>query len=279
MSLILENLGHTYHEGTSVSTRALAGVTLEIERGELVLVVGETGSGKSTLLRIAAGLMSPSMGRASVDGVAVGEPGSRGAVGLVFQDAESQLFADSIFDDVAFGPRNLGLGPSEVEKATIAALETVGLDPEAYGPRSPFTLSGGEARRAAIAGVLAMRPRYLLADEPTSALDAGGRRAVIDAVHSAREHAGVMIVSHSPEEFLDEADRVLVLHSASVAWYGDARELLHEPAVFARSGLTVPDVAAVQLAVARRLGISAEPVLDVEQAAAWIEDAVGGWPA
>lgn len=277
MSLILDNVGHTYHEGTAVSTRALEGVTMEIERGELVLVVGETGSGKSTLLRIAAGLMSPSTGSATVDGVPVGEPETRGAVGLVFQDAESQLFADSIFDDVAFGPRNLGLTPQEVEKATIAALETVGLDPAAYGSRSPFTLSGGEARRAAIAGVLAMRPRYLLADEPTSALDAGGRRAVIDAVRGAREHAGVMIVSHSPEEFLDEADRVLVLHSASVAWYGEAGELLREPLVFARSGLMVPDVAAVQLEVARRLGIRAEPVLDVARAAAWIEDAVGGW--
>lgn len=279
MSLILADVGHTYHEGTAVSTCALAGVSMEIERGELVLVVGETGSGKSTLLRIAAGLMAPSSGRATVDGVAVGDPGSRGMVGLVFQDAESQLFADSIFDDVAFGPRNVGLQPAEVEKAAIAALETVGLDPEVYGPRSPFTLSGGEARRAAIAGVLAMRPRYLLADEPTSALDAGGRRAVIDAVRSAREHAGVMIVSHSPEEFLDEADRVLVLHSASVAWYGDACELLREPSVFARSGLAVPDVAAVQLAVARRLGVSVEPVLDVARAASWIEGVVGGWPS
>lgn len=277
MSLILDNVGHTYHEGTAVSTRALEGVTMEIERGELVLVVGETGSGKSTLLRIAAGLMSPTTGRATVDGVPVGAPGTRGAMGLVFQDAESQLFADSIFDDVAFGPRNLGLEPTEVEQATISALETVGLDPFAYGPRSPFTLSGGEARRAAIAGVLAMRPRYLLADEPTSALDVGGRRAVIDAVRSAREHAGVMIVSHSPEEFLDDADRVLVLHSASVAWYGDADRLLREPSVFARSGLVVPDVAAVQLEVARRLGVRPEPVLDAARAAAWIEDAVGGW--
>lgn len=277
MSLTLDRVGHTYHEGTAASVRALDGVTMVIERGELVLVVGETGSGKSTLLRIAAGLMAPTTGRASVDGVRLGDPSARGLVGLVFQDAEAQLFADSIFDDVAFGPRNLGMEPPDVVAAARSALETVGLDPETYGPRSPFTLSGGEARRAAIAGVLAMRPRYLLADEPTSALDAGGRRAVIGALRSAREHAGVMVVSHSPEEFLDEADRVLVLHSASVAWYGDASALLREPSPLVRSGLTVPDVAAVQLEVARRFGVDVDPVLDVGGAADWIEHAVGGW--
>ena len=277
MPLILDTVAHTYQAGTSASVTALKGVTMGLEPGELVLVVGETGSGKSTLLRIAAGLMAPTTGRATVDGVRLGDPAARGLVGLVFQDAESQLFADSVFEDVSFGPRNLGLEPQEVEAAAWSALETVGLDPEAYGSRSPFALSGGEARRAAIAGVLAMRPRYLLADEPTSALDAGGRRAVIEALRSAREHAGVMIVSHSPEEFLDEADRILVLHSASVAWYGDAGALLREPSLFRRTGLMIPDVAAVQLEVARRLGVDVDPVVDVARAADWIENAVGGW--
>lgn len=277
MPLTIQGVGHTFNPGTTAGVLALENVSLSLEPGEFVLVVGETGSGKSTLLRIAAGLISPSTGSATVDGVPLGDPSLRGTVGLVFQDAESQLFADSVLEDVAFGPRNLGLETAAADLVAHDALCAVGLDPGSYASRSPFSLSGGEARRAAIAGVLAMRPIYLLADEPTSALDAEGRRAVRDALRVAKADAGVMVVSHSPEEFLDDADRVLILHEAGQSWYGDRDELLCDPSPLCQAGLAVPDVVSVQLGVARRLGVPVEPVLDVEQAAGWLEQALGGW--
>ncbi len=276
MSLILDSVGYTYGAGTRFAQVALAGVSLEVEPGEMLLVLGATGSGKSTLLRLGAGLLDPTQGTASIDGELYSRDNTRGAVGLIFQDAESQLFADSVLDDVAFGPRNLGFSEEETLSSVEDALVAVGLDIDVYGGRSPFTLSGGEARRAAIAGVLAMRPRYVLADEPTAGLDAPGRAALKRILLELRTRAGIVVVSHAAEEFLGEADRVLVLEGGRPAWSGPAAELIADPALLLDSGLVPPDVLEVQ----RRATLGGLEVgsyaLDPEKAAAILAHA-GGW--
>jgi energy-coupling factor transport system ATP-binding protein len=276
MALTLGSVGYTYSTGTSLELRALAGVSLSVEPGELVLVLGSTGSGKSTLLRLCAGLLEPDEGAARLDEVPLTRSTARGAVGLVFQDAESQLFAETLSADVAFGPRNLGATADEAAGRARDALASVGLDPESYGGRSPFALSGGEARRAAIAGVLAMRPRYLLLDEPTAGLDARGRGAVREVVRSMRAGAGVVVVSHSAEEFLGEADRVVVLAQGKQVFTGDAHGLIADPSPFETAGLIAPDVLRFQM-IARARGCDCSPfTLDPVLAAANAHRA-GGW--
>lgn len=242
MALTLRDIHFEYSADTSFSAVALEGVSAGVDVGEMLLVLGATGSGKSTFLRICAGLLEPSGGRASIDGAELTRATARGQVGLVFQDAEAQLFAETLADDVAFGPRNLGATAHDAAMSARESLAAVGLDPDVYGQRSPFGLSGGEARRGAIAGVLAMRPRYLLLDEPTAALDARGRAAVRETVRAAREHAGVIIVSHSAEEFLGDADHVLLLSEGRPVFAGDARQLIADPALFSAAGLLAPDV-------------------------------------
>jgi energy-coupling factor transport system ATP-binding protein len=276
MGLKLAGIGYAYSTGTSMAQPALSGVSLLVEPGDLVLVLGATGSGKSTLMRIAAGLLEPQTGSASIDGAPLTRAAARGAVGLVFQDAESQLFAETIAADVAFGPRNLGVPAEKLARSVTDAMALVGLPEAEYGARSPFTLSGGEARRAAIAGVLAMRPRYLLLDEPTAGLDSRGRRSIRAAIAEARKSAGIVVVSHSAEEFLGEADRVLLLADGAVAFAGSARELIDGPAHFERAGLIAPDVLRVQQ-LALEAGHDARPFsLDPRVAAAALAQA-GGW--
>ncbi len=276
MGLILTDIGYAYGAGTTFEQVALRSVSLSVEPGELVLVVGSTGSGKSTLMRVASGLLEPASGAAEIDGQPLDRHSARGRVGLVFQDAESQLFAETVADDVAFGPRNLGVPADEVPLRVNEALEAVGLDPAEYGSRSTFQLSGGEARRAAIAGVLAMRPRYLLADEPTAGLDARGRAAIRDVVASARSATGVVVVTHSAEEFLGAADKVLVLDGGGAVWSGTATGLVSDPSPLEVAGLRAPDVLAIQVAArARGLDVG-EFTLDTELAAQRLASA-GGW--
>lgn len=244
MALSLRDIRFAYGAGTRLEQPALAGVNLEVERGELAVVLGPTGSGKSTLLLIAAGLLQAGEGSVTIDGEPLsGRSAVRAAgVGIVFQSPETQLFADSVLDDVSYGPGNQGLPLEAVRERAIEALAAVGLDPGSFGPRSPFALSGGEARRAAVAGVLAMRPRYLLLDEPTAGLDAGGRRDVESAIGALREHSGIVIVTHDAEEFLGIADKVLVLSEGSQVFSGPAPELVQRPAALAEAGLRLPPV-------------------------------------
>jgi energy-coupling factor transport system ATP-binding protein len=277
MALRTAGLEYVYSRGTAWAQPALTQVDVSIERGEVVLIAGSTGSGKSTLLRLLAGLLEPTAGAIELDGAPLTTSAARGVVGLLFQDAEAQLFAETVLDDVAFGPRNLGFAESEVAASANQALIEAGLDPEQFGGRSPFALSGGEARRAALAGILAMRPSYLLLDEPTAALDASGREAVLSAVKRLRERAGVLVVSHDLEEFLGIADRVLVLHEGAVSFWGATDELLASPEAFARAGLTVPPVLQTMHEAAAR-GLAVIPTLDPHVAAesllaAWGRDA------
>lgn len=276
MSLSLDDIGYTYGRVATAATKALDGVSLTVAPGELVLVLGATGSGKSTFLRVAAGLLEPDCGAVALDDEPLTRATARGVVALVFQDAESQLFADTVIDDVAFGPTNLGASPDEAVSAAREALRSVGLDPEEFGGRSPFALSGGEARRAAIAGVIAMSPRYLLADEPTAGLDAHGRSAVRELLLDLRERAGIVVVSHSAEEFLEHADRVLVLDSGCSSWSGSASSVVNDPSPLIRAGLIAPDVLEVMRIARERGAYSGAFTLDAEEAARRLAEA-GGW--
>jgi energy-coupling factor transport system ATP-binding protein len=230
---------------------------------------------------LAAGLLRPGGGSVSADGAAPGiVRGADGrlscAVGIAFQRPENQLFAASVAEDVAFGPRNLGADRDEAARSVERALEAVRLSPREFGGRSPFTLSGGEARRVALAGVLAMSPSYLLLDEPTAGLDAPGRAAVVEVIRRARDESGVVVVTHDAEEFLADADGVVVLSDGTVAFSGDVGELLDDAERLDADGLwTPPEVVRVQI-LAQRAGRLAGPgVLDPEAAAARLVEAVG----
>ena len=276
MGLRLDNIGFSYPAASGSGESALTDVSLLVESGELVLVLGATGSGKSTLLRIASGLLERSSGSATIEDAPLTRANARGAVGLVFQDAEAQLFAESVLDDVAFGPANLGASKDAARSAAREALQRVGLPPERFATRSPFGLSGGEARRAAVAGVLAMSPRYLLMDEPTSGLDARGRDAVRAIIRAERKRCGIVVVSHSAAEFLADADRVVLLSGGRQAFCGQPRDLIARPAFFAEAGLVAPDVLRVQELAAERGIVLGEFSLDAEAAAASLA-AAGGW--
>ena len=276
MALNLDNVCFAYPAASGSGESAIIDVSLVVEPGELVLVLGATGSGKSTLLRVASGLLESSSGSATIDGVPLARATARGAIGLVFQDAEAQLFAESVLDDVAFGPANLGASKDDARGSARKALERVGLPAEQFATRSPFGLSGGEARRAAIAGVLAMSPRYLLMDEPTSGLDARGRDAVRAIISAERERCGVAVMSHSAAEFLADASRVLLLAGGRAAFWGEPRDLTARPALFAEAGLVAPDVLRVQELAAQRGVALGEYTLDAEVAAAALV-AAGGW--
>ncbi len=273
----MSSVSYTYGEGSAYATRALSEVELEMRRDELMLVLGATGSGKSTLLRVAAGLLAPTCGRVILDGreasgsLAAAEP----SVGLVFQSPETQLFAETVEADVSFGPRNIGHSDGDAVKAAREALTAVGIDPHTFGSRSPFSLSGGEARRVAIAGVLAMSPGYLLLDEPTVGLDVSGREAVSSIVSSARERSGVVVVTHDAEEFLLAADRVVLLGEGRVVFDGAADTLIQEPERFAEAGLRMPEVLRTQV-LARERGVRAARFsCDPSEAARLLADARG----
>ena len=277
MALTLTDIAYRYPVASAPECApALDGVSLTVEPSELVLVLGATGSGKSTLLRIAAGLLGATAGEASIDGEPLTGRSARGAVGLVFQDAEAQLFAETVADDVAFGPCNLGATAPEAAETAREALQRVGLDPEVYGQRSPFGLSGGEARRAAIAGVLAMGPRYLLLDEPTAGLDARGRAAVRALIGAERARSGIVVVSHSAAEFLGEADRVLLLADGRAAFEGPADQLVADPSAFEKAGLAAPDVLRVQMLAVAAGAAPSGFSLDPNEAARRLTPA-GGW--
>lgn len=265
MALIASGVSYAYELGRPFGVEAVRGVDIAVAPGDLVVVAGTTGSGKSTLLRLLAGLLEPAAGSVAVDGVAPGDRGARGAIAIVFQDPETQFFAETLRLDVAFGPRNLD--HADPEGDADRALAEVGLDPATYGRRSPFGLSGGEARRGAIAGALAMGARYLLLDEPTAGLDAAGRAAIRRALDAQRSRSGIIVVTHDPAEFLDAASGVVALDVGRVAFSGSVEELYADSADYERAGLELPAIVRTQL-LARHRGMHLERVtLDPGRAA------------
>lgn len=275
VSIKVVNLYHTYSPGTPFERAALEDVTLEIDDGEFVGIIGETGSGKSTLIQHFNGLLKPTRGRVLVDGVDIWQKDVRlkdirQKVGLVFQYPEHQLFEETIFDDVAFGPRNLGLGESEVEERVRRSLGMVRLDFEALRDRSPFEISGGEMRRVAMAGVLAMEPSVLVLDEPASGLDPRGRDEVLDEIETLHRKFGytIVLVSHSMEDVARLAKRLIVLHRGKVLADGPTRQVFGMTELLKSVGLGVPQVTELMNELARRKKQVRTDILTVEEAEA-----------
>ena len=232
MSIKIEELTHIYNEGTPFEKVALDHVSLTIDKGEFVGIIGHTGSGKSTLIQMFNGLLTPTKGKVFIDGEDihnenVSKSKIRQKVGLVFQYPEYQLFEMTVFDDVAFGPKNLGLSKEEVKERVKEALFSVGLDEEFY-EKSPFELSGGQKRRVAIAGVLAMNPEILVLDEPTAGLDPKGRNKLLDQLKNMHEDRGmtVILISHSMEDVARYAKKLIVLRKGKIAFSEAPREVL-----------------------------------------------------
>lgn len=262
MSIALTNIYHTYSKGTPFERTALRDVSLEIARGEIVAVIGHTGSGKSTLVQHLNGLLKPDQGKAAIDGVDIAAKGAqakaaRQQVGMVFQYPEHQIFAETVFEDIAFGPRNKGFQEDEVAKQVREAMAFVGLDYDTFAQRSPFQLSGGQMRRVAIAGVVAMNPDYLVLDEPSAGLDPRSRNAVfreIMALHKSRGIA-IVLVTHSMEEAVKYADRLLVINGGRVLFDGCPTAIFKEHgAELVNVGVDVPQVYKLA-ALLRRQGL------------------------
>ena len=250
MSIKLSNIYHTYSKGTPFERLALNNVSLEIAKGEIVAIIGHTGSGKSTLVQHLNGLLKPDQGQATIDDIDITAKGAqakaaRQQVGMVFQYPEHQLFAETVFEDIAFGPRNKGFEEEAVAKQVREAMEFVGLDYDTFAQRSPFQLSGGQMRRVANAGVVAMKPDYLVLDEPSAGLDPRSRNAVFKEIMSLHKSRGIAIVlvTHSMEEAVKYADRLLVINAGKVLFDGTPAEIFKEHAAeLVEVGVDVPQV-------------------------------------
>ena len=249
MSIKTENLTHIYMPKSPSEKVALDNVSVEIEDGDFVALIGHTGSGKSTLIQHFNGLLEASSGKIIVDGVDITEKNVkltdiRKKVGLVFQYPEYQIFEETISKDIEFGPRNLGLSEEEITRRVKKSMEMVGLDYETYKDRSPFDLSGGQKRRVAIAGVIAMEPTTLILDEPTAGLDPKGRDDILGQIKKLHKdyNMTVIIVSHSMEDVANIAKRVIVMNHGKVALEGTPAEVFKEVDKLESIGLAVPQV-------------------------------------
>ena len=250
MPIEVKNLTHCYSEGSALRTVALDDVSFRIEDGEFVGIIGHTGSGKSTLVQHLNGLLRPTSGQVLVDGEDLnGEHVNRRAlrqrIGLVFQYPEYQLFEETVAKDIAFGPKNQGLSADEIAERVRYAMDCVHLNYEKYAERSPFELSGGQMRRVAIAGVLAMRPSVLILDEPTAGLDPRGRDKILTMLEElhAREHVTIIMVSHSMDDMARLADRLIVMSEGKIVADGRPREIFAREDMMTSIGLDVPAAA------------------------------------
>ena len=250
MSIEVRHLTHRYSDGSAFSTVALDDVSLTIEDGEFVGIIGHTGSGKSTLLQHLNGLLKPSSGQVLVDGQDLnGEKVNRRAlrqrIGLVFQYPEYQLFEETIAKDIAFGPKNQGLSKEEIDQRVRYAMDCVHLDYDRYAEKSPFELSGGQMRRVAIAGVVAMRPEVLILDEPTAGLDPRGRDRILSMLEDLhrKEHTTILMVSHSMDDMARLATRLSVMADGKVALTGTPREVFAQGEKMVSLGLDIPAAA------------------------------------
>ena len=249
MSIRVEHLTHIYDKGLPTEQIALEDINFAVEDGELLGVIGHTGSGKSTLLQHLNGLLKPDAGRVIVGDVDITAPGVsmveiRKRIGLVFQYPEYQLFEETVAKDVAFGPKNLGLSDSEIEERVREAIELVGLDYEEIRERSPFELSGGQKRRVAIAGVVAMRPEVLILDEPTAGLDPKAHHDVLDMVQEVHRRTGniIILVSHNMADIARVSDKIIVIDSGHLVTTGTPQEVFSQKELLRDVGLDLPPI-------------------------------------
>ncbi|WP_053955674.1 energy-coupling factor transporter ATPase [Inediibacterium massiliense] len=249
MSILIENLTHIYNPNTPFETTALNNVNVEIEKGEFIGLIGHTGSGKSTLIQHLNGLLKPSSGKIIINDFDITKKGVslkeiRQRVGLVFQYPEHQLFEETVYKDVAFGPMNLGLTEKEIDKRVKESIELVGLSFEDVKDRSPFELSGGQKRRVAIAGVVAMKPEVLILDEPTAGLDPKSRDEVLNQIKILHEKykITIILVSHSMEDIARLVDKIFVMHQGNLVLTGEPKEVFSKAEYLESLGLGVPQI-------------------------------------
>ena len=273
MSVIVKNLTHIYDEGMPFASKALDDISFEIKDNDFVGLIGHTGSGKSTLIQHLNGLLKPSSGQIIVNGFNITDKDLnlteiRKRVGIVFQYPEYQLFEETVEKDIAFGPGNLGLDKAEISKRVKNSMEAVGLDYETYKDKSPFDLSGGQKRRVAIAGVIAMNPEVLILDEPTAGLDPGGRDEIFNLIKKLHRDNNITIIlsSHSMDDMAKLAQTIIVMNHGKIEFMGTPREVFTSHAARLREiGLDVPQV--LELATKlRNKGFDIRPdVLTVEE--------------
>ncbi len=284
MTHAIETIGltHYYSKGTVQQVAAINDVNLTIEKGELVGVIGHTGSGKSTLISHFNGLLKPDAGKVLVDGTDIWKDketlrNTRFKVGLCFQYPEYQLFEETVFKDIAFGPKNMKLSEADVKERVLRAAEFVGVKTE-HLDKSPFDLSGGEKRRVAIAGVMSMEPEVLIFDEPAAGLDPQGRRELIKLIKDYREQTGsaVVVVSHSMEDIASLADKVIVMNNSRIEMQGTVDEVYSRGEELRRIGLNIPEITEIFLRLrARGFDVPAN-VYTVEQGAAILKALASG---
>jgi len=284
MSINLTNVFYTYMTGTPFERQALNDVSVSIEKGEILAIIGHTGSGKSTLVQHLNGLLKPSSGKVTIDDIDISGRGgeakkARQQVGMVFQYPEHQIFAETVYEDIAFGPRNRGFSAEEVDKQVHEAMAFVGLDFDTFAKRSPFQLSGGQMRRVAIAGVVAMNPDYLVLDEPSAGLDPRSRNAVFKEILALHKERGIAIVlvTHSMEEAAKYANRMLVINKGKILFDGKPAEIfsqhkdelvavgMDEPQVYKLSAL----LRSKGLNIAEGITDSADLVKNIKKAKGW----------
>ena len=271
--LEVQNINYIYSAGTPFEHKALEDVSFQVQRGEFIGIIGHTGSGKSTLMQQLNGLLKPSSGKVLLDGEDIWADKKRTRqarfrVGLVFQYPEYQLFEETVYKDIAFGPKNMGLSTQEIDRRVREAAGFVGLTPEQLEV-SPFDLSGGQKRRVAIAGVIAMEPEVLILDEPTAGLDPVGREGILENIRAYQRarNATIMMVSHSMSDVARLTDRLLVMNGSRLAMDGTPEEIFVHAQQLLDMGLDIPDVTRVFLRL-KAMGLDVDPVYSIDQAVA-----------
>lgn len=282
MPIELLQVEYTYGPGTPFEKQALRDINVTIEDGQFLGIIGHTGSGKSTFVQLLNGLLHPTSGQVAINGVDIAKKGAeakamRRKVGMVFQYPEHQLFEETIAKDIAFGPKNLGLNPEEIDRRVRLAMDFVGLDYDTYADRSPFHLSGGQMRRVAIAGVIALRPDYLILDEPSAGLDPSGRDEIFGQIKRLHEEEGitVIIVSHNMDDISRLADRLLVFNQGRVLLDGQPMDIfINHREELQEAGVDLPPVS-ITVEYLRSRGLMVDNhVLTVKDALAALEKEV-----
>lgn len=270
MPIVVTNLNYTYLTGSPGAHIALSDISLTINEGEFLGIIGHTGSGKSTLVQHLNGLIQPESGSVAVDGLDLSEKRNRRAarqkVGVVFQYPEYQLFEETVLRDIAYGPKNLGLSEEEAMERAKEAMRLVGLSVTRFAQKSPFELSGGEKRRAALAGTIAMRPKYLVLDEPMAGLDPRGRRSILEMIESLREETGcaVIMVTHSMDDIAKTASRIAVLQGGCLVMTGTPEEVFKNPEKLAEMGLDIPQASRLAFLLKSRGILINTPIYEIE---------------